>query len=476
MKMRQEKDALGTLELGDVYYGIQTERARHNFSISDQTMENYPKLIWAVAAIKKAAALANLDIGALDKDSATAICIAADEIMRGHMESQFPINVYHGGGGTSLNMNVNEVLANRANEILTGRKGYDQVHPNTHVNMAQSTNDVIPSAIKIASFFYLKELLDSLDVIKKALSIKKEEFKEIVKIGRTCLQDAVPITLGQQFSGYHSFIERQIKEIEDVQSACLSVVIGATAVGTGIGAFPGYTEKVYSYLSQITEIPVVKEENFFDGLQNGDGYLKISSSLKCLATGLSKLASDLRLLSSGPRAGLAEITLPAVQPGSSIMPGKINPVIPEMVIQVCFEVYGNDQTITMAVDRGELELNVWEPIILKNLFESCTLLSNTINIFTEKCIEGIEANKEICKQQADASLSLSTVLASLFGYEIASDVAKEAYKRELTIKEITVEKGLLTKEEANTLLDPMTLTSLEVSSRVLSEFKKVKQI
>ncbi len=460
--MRMEKDALGGLEIDDdVYYGIQTVRAYENFSISGQSIEMYPKLIWSMAVIKKSAALANRDIGVLESEIADAICAAADEIMNGRMKSQFPVDVYQAGGGVSVNMNINEVIANRANEMLTGHKGYDRVHPNVHVNMSQSTNDVLPSAIKLACFLYIQDLLQSLHIIENALAKKVTEFRDVVKISRTCLQDAVPITLGQQFSGYHSFFCRQIEEVETLKKVCLPLVMGATAVGTGIGSYPGYMEKIYQYLPHISGIPVTKENNFFDGLQNADVYLKISSALKCLATGLSKLASDLRMLSSGPRAGFAEITLPAVQPGSSIMPGKINPCIPEMVIQVCFEVYGHDQTITLAVDRGELDLNIWEPIILKNLFASFQLLTNSIVLFTNKCIEGVKANKEICKQYAETSLSLSTVLSSLFGYETACDIAKEAYERGLTIKELAIEKEMLMAEEAEQLLNPIILTGLD---------------
>ncbi|MCP1122615.1 lyase family protein [Bacillus sp. 3103sda1] len=330
--MRLEQDLIGELEIDDdVYYGIQTVRACENFSISGRTIESYPHLIRSVAYIKKAAAMVNHCVGVLDLDKKNVICLAADEIINGEMKNQFPVDIYQAGGGVSINMNINEVIANRANELLTGHKGYDVIHPNEHVNMSQSTNDVLPSAMKIA---------------------------------RTCLQDAVPITLGQQFSGYHSFIKRQIEEWKKLQKDCLSIVIGATAVGTGIGAAPGYQEKMYEFLPLIANVPVIKEDNFFDGLQNADIYLKISASLKTLSSGLSKMSSDLRLLSSGPRAGFAKIRLPAVQPGSSIMPGKINPCIPEMMMQVCFDVYGKDQAITFAVDRGELDLNIWSSYVL----------------------------------------------------------------------------------------------------------------
>ncbi|PKF88591.1 aspartate ammonia-lyase [Bacillus sp. BA3] len=456
--MRVEKDLIGVLEIDeDVYYGIQTARACQNFSISGLTIELYPHLIKSMAYIKKAAALSNHSVGALDPEKKDVICQAIDEIVNGEMVNQFPVDIYHAGGGISINMNVNEVIANRANELLTGYKGYDCIHPNEHVNMSQSTNDVLASAMKMACFFYIDDLLISLNKIERTLANKTDEFSGVVKIARTCLQDAVPITLGQQFSGYHSFIKRQIIEMKKRQKDCLSIVIGATAVGTGIGVAPGYTEKMYEYLPEISQVAVIKMDNFFDGLQNADIYIKISSCLKGLSSGLSKMASDLRLLSSGPRAGFAEIILPAVQPGSSIMPGKINPCIPEMMMQVCFDVYGNDQAITFAVDRGELDLNIWEPIILKNIFDSFSILTKCITLFTEKCLNGIEANKMVCLNNAESSLSLSVVISSLFGYQAANEVALAAYERKLTVREVAVEKGFLSEAEAAELLNPANL-------------------
>ncbi|MFI8495393.1 aspartate ammonia-lyase [Peribacillus butanolivorans] len=457
--MREEKDLIGEMEIDeDVYYGIQTVRACQNFSISGRTIELYPHLIRSMAYIKKAAAMSNQSVGVLDQEKKDVICQAVDEIVNGEMKNQFPVDIYQAGGGISINMNVNEVIANRANELLTGHKGYNCIHPNEHVNMSQSTNDVLPSAMKMACYFYIDDLLISLNKIECSLANKIEEFSGFVKIARTCLQDAVPITLGQQFSGYHSFIKRQIEEMKKLQKNCLSIVIGATAVGTGIGAAPGYTEKIYEYLPEVSHLAVIKVDNFFDGLQNADIYLKISSCLKGLSSGLSKMASDLRLLSSGPRAGFAEINLPAVQPGSSIMPGKINPCIPEMMMQVCFDVYGNDQAITFAVDRGELDLNIWEPIILKNIFDSFSILTNCITLFTEKCLNGIKANKTVCLKNAENSLSLSVVISSIFGYQVANNIASEAYEKNLTVKEVAVEKGLLNEAEAAELLNPENLT------------------
>lgn len=470
--MRKEKDSLGELEVdAEYYYGIQTVRALHNFNVSDRTVEEFPNMIWSIAAIKKAAALANQQIGALPKELADAICNACDEIMEGEMAGQFPIDPYHGGGGTSLNMNVNEVIANRANEILIGVKGYDPIHPNTHVNMGQSTNDVIPAAMKMATFLSLHTLVEQLKELVYVLTKKEEEFKDVVKTARTCLQDAVPIMMSQQFSGYRSFAERMVEDVEEMKNRCLYLPLGATAVGTGVGTFPGYLEHVYTFLPQVSGIPVMMELNFFDGLQNADLYVKVSAVLKSIATGLSKMASDFRLLSSGPRAGLQEITLPAIQPGSSIMPGKVNPVLPEMVMQVCFRVYGNDVTITLAADRGELDLNIWEPIIMTCLFESCHLLTNSIPLFIDKCIAGLVANREVCETYANSSLALATVLVPILGYTKASEIAKEALARKLSIQELLIEKGIA-PEEVHQLCDPVAMTNIKQSSQMISQRTK----
>lgn len=468
--MRKEKDALGEMLIPEeVYYGIQTERARQNFNVSGQTTEDFPKYIWSIAAIKKAAALANKEIGALDVEVADAITQAADEILEGKKYHEFPIDIFQGGGGTSTNMNANEVIANRANEIITGYKGYDKVHPNTHVNMGQSTNDVIPSAMKIATYFYLSELIDESRNLEKVLTDKKEEFKNVVKLGRTCLQDAVPITLGQEFSGYAHFVHRQIEKLEEVMRKCTAIPLGATAIGTELSTFTGYSESVYARLTDLLGIPVTKEENFFDGLQNADIYIEVSSAIKSLATGLSKIATDLRILSSGPRAGLNEIELPAVQPGSSIMPGKVNPVMPELMNQIGYQICGNDVAITMAVEGGELDLNVWEPVIIKCLFESCRLLTNSIPLFTQKCIKGIKANEEICKKYAESSIALSTVIASLFGYKTGSMIAQKATDENKTIKEVSLELGILSNEEVEEYLDPIVLTNPEKSAEILKK-------
>lgn len=471
--MRKEIDALGEMMLPDsTYYGVQTERAKRNFSISGQMISYYPKFLWCLAAIKKSAAMANQKAGVLKGDIASAICKSADEIMDGKMNEQFPVDIFQGGGETSANMNINEVLANRANEMLTGQKGYDRVHPNSHVNLCQSTNDVIPSAVKMACYLHLHELNRSIDELKAVLRRKTREFNDIVMISRTCLQDAVPITLGQKFSGYLSFIRRQGQEVQKAANSCLDIPLGATAVGTGLGAFPGYLDAVYRYLTEVSGIPVRKDKNFFDGLQNGDVYVRVSAVLKGLATGLAKMAGDLRILSSGPMAGFGEIELPAAQPGSSIMPGKINPVIPEMIMQVCYQVCGHDLSVTMAVEGGELDLNVWESLIMKCLFESCKLLNNSMRLFANRCIAGVKANRETCLRHAEASIALVTALVPVLGYPTAVKVAQKALADKSTIKEAAVEMGLLNNEEANEILNPINLTDLEKYSQMLKRTKR----
>ncbi len=470
--MRKEKDSLGELQLpDDVYYGVQTERAKQNFSISGQEISHYSRFLWCLAAIKKSAAMANRDIGVLPPELAEAICLAADEVMAGKMDNQFVVDVFQGGGQTSANMNMNEVIANRANEILTGSKGYGKVHPNTHVNMCQSTNDVIPSAVKMACFLHLQAVIESMKPLDEAFEKKTEAFADVVMSARTCLQDALPITLGQKFSGYLAFLRRQRKKIEQAAEDCLVIPLGATAVGTGLGTFPGYAQAVYTHLPSISHLPVRQDPNFFDGLQNGDVYIQISGALKSVATGLAKIAGDMRLLSSGPRGGFGEIDLPATQPGSSIMPGKVNPVIPEMIVQVCYQVCGNDLSVSMAVEGGELDLNVWESLIMKCLFESCRLLRNGMRLFAAKCVDGITANRFACRIHAESSPALITVLSPIIGYEAASETVAKALREGNTIKQAVLSLGLLKPEEADRLLDPIQLTDPERNQKLLKSIQ-----
>jgi len=466
--MRNESDSLGELSIpDDIYYGIQTTRALGNSGILGLRINTFPKFIWSIAAIKKAAAMANAGIGVMDKEIADAICSAADEVMSGKFDAQFPLDIFQGGGVTPANMNMNEVIANRANEMLTGKKGYDKVHPNTHVNKCQSTNDVMPSAVNMALYYYLQDLIESLDPLEATLQAKVVEFDDVVKLGRTCLQDAVPITLGQEFSGYLSFVRRQKRKLTLVAGDCLELIVGATAVGTGLGVYPGYVDKVYESLNDITGVSFRRVANFFDGMQSCDLFIDVSSALTSLATGLSRIADILRLLSSGPRAGLNEIELPALQPGSSIMPGKINPVMPELLMHICYQVRGNNHIVLMTVEDGEPDINVWETILAKCLFESCRLLTECIPMFAEKCLKGIKANREVCRKYAESSTALATVVSSLYGYELGSKVAKAAYKENKTVKEVTIEMGIFTPDEAEKLLDPMLLTDIEKSAELL---------
>jgi aspartate ammonia-lyase len=467
--MRKEHDALGEMLLPDsLDYGIQTARARDNFPVSGKTIADIPGFVPGIAQIKKAAALANCRIGVLAPDIARAIVEAADEVIAAPKANAFPIDIFHGGGGTSANMNLNEVIGIRANEILTGRKGGDVVHPNTHVNMGQSTNDVIPAAMKITVYGALSHLERETVRFVEALAAKETEFAEVVKLGRTCLQDALPVTLGQQFSGYREGLERQLAELNRVREMCLSLPLGATAVGTEFGTFPGYQSAVYEELGLITGTPFAPDANFFDGLQNTDAWMSISGVLKAVGLLLSKLAADLRLMSSGPRAGLGEIELPAVQPGSSIMPGKINPVIPEMVMQVYFRVLGNDAAVSRACE-GELDLNVWESLILNAISESISLLTKVLPLFAEKCVKGIRVNLQQCERHAKESLALSTVVATLFDYTLASKVAQQAAAAGKTVEEVVVESGLMTAEQAKACLDPLVLTSPERFNALFSQ-------
>lgn len=469
--MRLEHDCIGEMEIEDeLYYGIQTERARNNFAVSNTTYESYPVYLRSIAYLKIAAARANKEIGALPAELADAIYQAAEEVIQGKLQGMFPVDVF--SGGTSVNMNVNEVIANRANEILTGHKGYEKVHPNTHVNMGQSTNDVIPAAIEISCYYYFEDLIKELEQLLTVLDEKKKAFADVVKIARTCLQDAVPITLGQEFSGYYSLIHRQIDLCKKAQNTCTHLSFGGSAVGTCIGTFPGYLEAVYRHLEKVTGIPVKCRENIIDGYQNDDGFLMVSATLKSVATSISKMSRDFRLMSSGPRAGLSEINLPSLQPGSSIMPGKINPVIPEMMIHICYQVCGNDLAVTMSVEAGELDLNVWDAPLRKCIQESFILLTNGLHLFTNKCVKGITANEKNCRSYAERSLANATILAAIYGYEKGTAIVKEAYQNNESIKETAIRNQILSPEEAEIVLDPMLLTDQVKCSEIVEKYKE----
>lgn len=455
---RVEKDALGEINVPiKAYYGAQTVRALENFPISG--IKPHPIFTKSMIYIKKAAARVNNELGYLSNDRSQAIIKATDRIIFGEFEDQFVVDVYQAGAGTSFNMNVNEVIANIAIEILGGEKGdYSIVHPNDHVNFGQSTNDVFPTAIRLSALFLLQELCPVVDELMDSLNEKAEEFNEVIKSGRTHLQDAAPIRLGQEFSGYADAVSKTAEKIEKAGDSLKELGIGGTAVGTGLNTDPDYAKKMVKELKEITALDVRGTTNHFEAMQSNAPIAEVSSSLKVFAIELIRIANDLRLLSSGPKTGLAEINLPAVQPGSSIMPGKVNPVIAEMLNMVCFSIIGNDLTITMASQAGQLELNVMMPVMQYKLLDSLSILTNAVKIFTAKCIKGITANKDRCYQYAVNSMSIVTALNPYIGYSNAAEVAKESLRTGESIKEVVLKKGLLTKEKLDEILSPEAMT------------------
>lgn len=457
-KYRLEHDLLGTKEVPiNAYYGIQTQRALENFPITGY--QPHKELVLAFAMVKKAAAQANMKVGQLDKEKADAIIQAADEILEGKFLDQFIVDVIQGGAGTSLNMNANEVIANRAIEILGGEKGnYKLISPNSHVNMSQSTNDVFPTAVRIAILKLAKSLLAELEQLHEALLKKSEEFDDVIKMGRTHLQDAVPIRLGQEFGAYAQAISRDMHRIETASQALNEVNMGATAVGTGLNAKIEYIESTIENLRKISGFPIHRADNMVDATQNVDTLAAFSGSLKILGLNLSKIANDLRLMASGPRAGLKEINLPPVQPGSSIMPGKVNPVMAEVVNQVAFQVIGNDHTVALTAQAGQFELNVMEPVMVFNIIQSIDILTNVIKVFREKCIIGITANRERCQDMVNRSVGIITALVPYIGYEGATKLAKEILSSDKTVPEIISEKGIFTPDEMKIILSPQNMT------------------
>ncbi|MBS4768643.1 MAG: aspartate ammonia-lyase [Burkholderiales bacterium] len=475
MATRIERDCLGEMEIpDDLYYGIQTTRVMGVSGVLGEKVIKYPYLHRALTQMKKAAALANAEIGALSPEIAQAIAWACDQVLTGKYDDQFPLDMFQGGGYTCVNMNINEVVGNLANEHLTGHKGQDKVHPNTHVNMGQSTNDVVTSAEHLCIYPALDLLAPELDKLADAFQGKADEFADVVKVGRTCLQDAVPLTLGQEFGGYAEFCRRQATNIRGLRDECFELIVGATAVGTGMGAAPGYQEAFYKHLSAQLGENVRSTKNLFDGMQNDDFCVKVSAAVKQAACGISKIAKDLRIMSSGPRAGFGEITLPSLSPGSSIMPGKINPILPELVSQVAQQTCGNDIVISMAFEQGELEISVWAPTLYKNLFESFDLLTKVIPLFIEKCINGIEANRERCSKEARETIALSTVVAATLGYPEGVKVSHYAQEHNLAVADAVLEMGIMTKEEADLLLDPALLVDPARMSEAIAKWKKQK--
>jgi len=438
------------------YYGVQSLRGARNFNITGKGL--HPSFIKNMARIKKAAALTNKQVGAIDGNVADAIVTACDEILEGKYLDNFIVDAIQGGAGTSLNMNANEVVANRAIEILGGEKGnYKIVHPNDHVNCAQSTNDAYPSAGKIAVIRLLENAIGSLEEFHRNLKEKAKEFSGVIKMGRTEMQDAVPISFGQSFSAYAHAVERDIARFRTAISELSCLNMGGTAIGTGINAKKEYIENIVPTLSEVTGLSLTQAKDLIDATQNLDSFVFVSGIIKSCAANVSKMANDLRLMSSGPRTGFGEINLPPKQNGSSIMPGKINPVIPEVMNQIAFNVIGNDTTITMAVEAGQLELNAFEPIIFYCLFESLETLSNGIKVFTKDCIEGLTVNVDRCEDEVERSIGIVTAICPYIGYTKASEIAHRALDEHRNVRDVLIEENILKKEEIDHVLDPQKM-------------------
>ncbi len=459
--MRLEHDLLGEREVPeDARYGIQTLRAIENFPITGIRIAHFPHLVRALAMVKQAAARANRSLGLLPEDVADAIDRACKEIIRGHWHGHFLVDVVQGGAGTSTNMNANEVIANRALEILGHERGdYAHCHPNNHVNLSQSTNDAYPTAVLVATTLQQQELADALRDLVDALRAKASEFADVLKMGRTQLQDAVPMMLGQEFEAFAVTTTEDITRLEEVSRLLLEVNLGGTAIGTGINADPRYPERAVTELRAISGLDVQLAENLVEATPDTGAFVMFSGTLKRIVVKLSKLCNDLRLLSSGPRCGLNEINLPAVQPGSSIMPGKVNPVIPEVMNQVAFQVIGNDLTITLAAEAGQLQLNVMEPVLTFNLFESLDMMTAAVRTLTKRCIRGITANREHCRALVEQSIGVVTAVVPALGYERASQVAQEALATGRSVREILLAAGDLDEDQVEAILSPDAMTT-----------------
>lgn len=454
---RIENDSIGSREIpSDAYYGVQSLRGYENFRITGKHLQG--DFIVSLAQIKKAAAIANLNAKMMSEKISSAICKACDEIIAGELHDQFLCDPIQGGAGTTMNMTANEVIANRAIELLGGTKGdYSVVHPNDHVNMGQSTNDVIPTAGKITALRMLKNALTELEALEQALGAKEEEFHDVIKMGRTEMQDAIPIRLGSEFGAYRRAIHRDVRRFATAMEEMETVNLAATAIGTSLNANPVYVSTVVPELAAICDLPLTQCSDLVDGTQNLDCFAFVSSILKICALSLSKMSHDLALMSSGPRTGFQEINLPAKQNGSSIMPGKVNPVIPEVMSQVAYCIAGNDTTISMAVEAGQLELNAYEPVLFYKLFESIRVLSGGVHTMTVNCIEGVTANTEHCTQLVENSVGIITAICPKVGYQVASDTAKKAIKTGASVRSLLQEAGMFSDEELDKLLDPKTM-------------------
>ncbi len=457
--MRKEHDFLGELEIPDeVYYGVQTTRAISNFKITGQKID--PDFVQAYAKVKKATVMANMSTGRMPKEVGEPLIQAADEIIAGKFLDQFPVDPIQGGAGTSVNMNVNEVLCNRALEIIGKPKGsYDIISPNNHANMAQSTNDTFPTSIKVCLSHKGKKLTASLGRLADEMDKKGEEFKDILKMGRTHLQDAVPITLGQEMHSYASAVRRGIDRINHAIDTIHVVNMGGTAVGTGLNAEPAYITKVAETLSEVTGEKYVTADNIIDATNNTDGFSDVSSAMKTTALVLIKMANDFRMMASGPRCGLNELKLPMRQPGSSIMPGKVNPVIAEVLDQACYQVVANDLAVSLGVENGQFELNVMEPVISFNMFNSMTYMTNAVDTFVEKLLIDLQPNKEQCQEWLDKSVGVVTAMLPHIGYENSAMIAKEAYNTGKPVRQVILEKGLISKEKMEKILSPKEMTT-----------------
>ena len=471
---RVEKDSIGMKDVpGNVYYGVQSMRAAENFHITGLNI--HPEIINSLAYIKKAAAITNLEIGLLDRKTAEAIIQACDEILAGQFRKDFIVDPIQGGAGTSLNMNANEVIANRAIEIIGGQKGdYSIVNPNDHVNCGQSTNDVIPSAGKMTSLRLLKKLKIELLRLHQAFCEKADEFDHVLKMGRTQMQDAVPIRLGQEFKAYSTAIMRDLRRMDKAMEEMCTLNMGGTAIGTGINADINYLKRIVPNLAKVSNMELVQAADLIDATQNLDSFVAVSGAVKACAVTLSKIANDLRLMSSGPRTGFHEIDLPAKQNGSSIMPGKVNPVIPEVVNQVAFNIIGNDVTITMAVEAGQLELNAFEPIIFYCMFQSIDTLAYAVQTFVDNCVSGITANEARCRFLVDNSVGIITAICPHVGYQKAADIAKKAMLSGKPVRTLILQEKLIGEEELDHILDPVQMTEPGISGKNLLLKKKLE--
>ncbi|MDD4780910.1 MAG: aspartate ammonia-lyase [Tissierellia bacterium] len=469
VKTRMEYDSIGAKEVPEyAYYGVQTLRAAENFPITGLAM--HPEIINSIAEIKKAAAITNYEVGRLDKKRTDAIVKACDEIISGKLHDQFIVDPIQGGAGTSLNMNANEVIANRAIELLGGIKGnYSIINPNDHVNYGQSTNDVFPSCGRITTLKLIIKVQEQLNRLYSALIVKAEELDGVIKMGRTQMQDAVPIRLGQEFRAYANAIKRDIARFETAKDEMRSLNLGGTAIGTGINADEKYFLRVVKNIDKITGLKLTQAYDLIDATQNLDGYVAVSGVTKSCAVNLSKISNDLRLMSSGPRAGFGEINLPPKQNGSSIMPGKVNPVIPEVVNQVAFNVIGNDVTVTMAAEAGQLELNAFEPIIFYNLFQSIETITYAVETLVDNCVVGITANVERCKSMVENSVGIITAVSPHIGYKKTAEVAKEAIETGVSVRELLIRDKLLTSDELDIILNPFSMTEPGISGAELLE-------